>query len=390
MPDTTGTQQEPTSTVLSPGDLAGASDTDPFVLSSADWVKVQVYVEQGAALPTTMDDMQVWLGQTITDDLKSDFNLLIDTHTQVKEHCSNWKTRVYPQTVDLANSIVHYNTEVPDLYQALLDTLDIIKSKMRSKDPGDKAALADAQADFHDLLADRSEKARDFAKQADDAAKAVSDFVTETEDDKTKIETVQKDFNDKYGAESDEVKSLQEQLTEEQTILDDADAEYRHDVVVASTTPTYSWIIPAGLIAGAVVAGVYGDRAVKALQRKRAAQDQINTIGGQITRDQNLMSIVGFGKTSISGLLDHLNAALPVLQKIKGIWNAIASDLDNLADLMTNDVEKAVPIVEKIEIKGAIKSWDALSQKADKYRVNAYVTVQGNATDAIQEAQGTH
>ncbi|HSS18780.1 MAG TPA: alpha-xenorhabdolysin family binary toxin subunit A [Pyrinomonadaceae bacterium] len=386
MPDTATTPAEPSADVLGPGQLAGASDSDPFVLASADWIKVQVYIEQGIALPKTKDDLAIWVNGSI-DDLMDHFNLLKDAHLNIETHCTKWKTDIYPSSVNLANSIVHYNQDVPDLYQALLDTIDTIRKAMSKKD---QDAINQGKQDFKDLLADRSQKARDFATQADTVATAISGFVSDTEADQTQMNTVKKDFDDTFGSESDEVKSLKDQMAEQENVLATADAEYRHDCIVAETTPTYAWCWPLGTIAGAVVAGVYGDRAVKALHAKQAAQAQINQLSAEIKRDESLLAVVTFAKTSIDGLLDHLNAALPIIQKIKGIWNAIASDIDNLADLMTNDIEKAALIVEKVKIKGAIAAWDKLSTKADKYRVNAYVTVEGSPATALEQSNSVH
>ena len=118
-----------------------------------------------------------------------------------------------------------------------------------------------------------------------------------------------------------------------------------HDVVVAATTPTYVWVWPFGTIAAAVVAGVYGDKAVKALERSRAAQQEINNLSDKLAADAQLMIAINTTEGGITNILDPLNAALPIIQKIQGVWGAIADDLNTIINTIQTNIQEALPII---------------------------------------------
>lgn len=366
--------------VLGPGGLAKGPNND-FALTDAAWYKVQVYVEQGAALPKTMDEMQLWVGadNTITDEVKPDFETLVNAFSKIADQCLGWQNKTYPATVGVANHIVEYNQQVPDLYSALEDTLGSFQTAVANQDA---AAIASSQQDFHDLLADRTQSARDFAAQADAAAASIVEFVKLTESDQTQLHSVQERFDSTYGSESAQVKALAAEVAAAQATLYSATEEFAEDCIIAYTSPAYAWVPFVGLIAAAVVTGVYIKRAADAAERIATARKTIAKAGGEIARDQNLLQTVNFARLSIDGVVDHMNSALPIIEEIKNSWNSIADGLDELSQMLKADTTRAIEEFQKIDFKTAVDDWQAIANKANTFRANAYITVQGGATAA--------
>jgi hypothetical protein len=187
---------------------------------------------------------------------------------------------------------------------------------------------------------------------------------------------LKKYYNDKYGAASAEVKALTKELEAQKIVLDAANADYNYDVVVAATTPAYAILFPLGTIAAAIVAGIYGDKAVKALERVRAARQQINNLNAKLTADALLMIAINNTESGISATMATLNAALPIIQKVQGVWHAISDDLRHLTEFVKKNVAEAALAILKLGVKAAINTWKEVGDEANAYRINAYVTIQ--------------
>ena len=143
--------------------------------------------------------------------------------------------------------------------------------------------------------------------------------------------------------------------------------------VIAATTPTYAWVPIVGLIAAAVVAGIYGARAVEALDRARAAQGKINELAASLAADANLMTAINSAQIGMNRIVADVAAALPVIQKIQGVWGGISSDLGHISSLIDTDIRQVPPIIMSLGVDEAVRAWHNVALNADAYRVNAYV-----------------
>src|SRR5438270_156120 len=61
-----------------------------------------------------------------------------------------------------------------------------------------------------------------------------------------------KKYNDEFGEKSQDVIDCNKEIEAQKLILQAANDEYNHDVIVAATSPTYAWVWPVGTIAAAV------------------------------------------------------------------------------------------------------------------------------------------
>ena len=378
MSSATNTSTTTTSTPppnIGPGALQTGA-TSPFVLSSADWYSIQTYVFDAIQLPTTLEGLRTYVKAEASFDM-TPFQPLIDAYTLMNAHCATWQNTTFPASVTLADDIVHYNTKVP-IYYGAINT----EAQKLIANPND----TQAQQALAAILTNLSQQAATYQGNAKHVADLIQQFAIDSANDQNTLGGTDgkgglvKKYNDEYGAQSDAVKELQKELQAKQLQLKAANAAYNHDMVVAATTPTYAWIWPFGTIAAAIVAGIYGKRATDDLMNARAAQNQINTIGGEIARDVNLMNAITFAEQGMGAILQALTRALPVIQKIQGAWAAISSDLSNVSTIITNDIQNALPVLMNLGVSEAISQWQTLSVEANGYRVNAYVTVDHNAS----------
>ncbi|MCC6460314.1 MAG: alpha-xenorhabdolysin family binary toxin subunit A [Saprospiraceae bacterium] len=344
----------------------------PFILSAAEWLTLQVYVNDAVSLPTNLETFKNMLGPGAPADL-SDFNVLIDCYKNINIHCKEWQVATYPATVSLAYDIVHYAESADQYYNAILKEAAIL-----AKDPTD----AGAQQALKAILDALTTKAKTFQDNAKGVWDKIHAFSLQTNDDKNVLmgpdgtgtqSGLLKQYNDKYGATSTAVADLTAKLSDLRDLLKRDTDEYNHDCLVAETTPTYAWMFPFGTIAAAIVAGIYGDMALKALDRMHAETAKIGLLSDELAADTKLMLALQTAQLSMSKLSAELIKALPIIQKIEGIWGLLASDLANISKIIQDDITNAPAIIMDLGVSEAITAWKKVSQEANSYALNAYV-----------------
>lgn len=371
---------------IGPGELVKSNPApkeNPFLLSSAEWLAIQVYVNDAVSLPTNTDAFQKSLGPDAPPINTADFKSLIDCYATINAHCKEWQDTTFPASINLAGDIVAYAQKAPIYYGAI----NTVAQKLVTN-PNDTQSQAALKAIIDNLAA----SATTYQGNAQHVADMISTFANQTASDKNtllgpdgsgKESGLMKQYMDKYGSSSVEVKSLIDQLDGLNKLLVADTAEYNHDVIVAATTPTYGWFFPFGTIAAAIVAGIYGDKAVKALDRIHAEQAKIATLSAQLQADANLVADLALANKGITQISTEITNALPVIQKIQGIWGAIATDLTNIGNIIQNDIAQALPIIMNLGVDEAITAWQKLGTEADSYRVNAYITVTTNPAPSV-------
>ena len=368
---------------ISPGAIAQAgTDGGPgFALSKTEWISIQTYVTDGLALPTDDTHFRNSLGAGAPSDL-SDFTQLITAYQGINTHCTTWQNTVFPAAVSLASDVYTYGmNKAPVYYPPILKEAQILED-----DPNN----ADAKAALKAILDVLQGAATGYATKAGAVATQIQQFSNDSSTDQSTLVGPNGDaglvkyYNDKYGTASADVTEINKELDAQRKILESANAEYNHDVVVASTTPTYAWVWPFGTVAAAVVAGIYGHKAVEALDEAHAAQAKINTLTAQLQADTNLMIAIHTASIGMNRIVNDLAKALPVVQKMQGVWGGLAHDLNTIAGLIDTDIRQVPPIIMNLGVDEAVKAWHNVALNADAFRVNAYVKDSGGPSDTME------
>jgi hypothetical protein len=356
---------------------SGVNGGPGFTLSRPEWITLQTYCTNAAALPTTDEAFRKSLGDGAPSNL-SDFTQLIAAYKAINGHAAGWTQTTYPAAVALASDVYQYGTsKVPSYYPQLL-----AEAKVLVKDPNDEDAKAALKAILDHLQSDTQSR----AKRAGEVVTQIGKFAADTETDKATLVGADgkggliKYYNDKYGQASSEVIKLSKEIEDEGKVLAEANAEYDHDVVVAATTPTYAWVWPFGTVAAAVVAGVYGRRAVEALERARAAEAKIASLQAKLAADARLMIALQGAGTGMGAITRNISESLPVIQKMQGVWGGISADLGALASMVDDDIRNVAPIIMELGIESTVRAWTNVAAAANAFRVNAYVKEDPKAT----------
>jgi hypothetical protein len=360
---------------LGPSGLESVSG-QPFVLSNSDLIALQAYENYMAQLPVTDQEFRKALNIDSSVNT-SDFAQLLTDYGAAQGHAQAWQTTIFPSIVSLANDIYNYNQNVPTYYGALNDLIP----KLLQTPPD-----STAQQEFAGILQQLQVQANGYSTNAGNVATAITGAATNIQSDQTAIQNDYAHYNAEYGADGTVFSSLQTQIATWTDTYKEANAAYNHDVIVAATTPSYAWVgfpfCPVGLIAAGVVAGIYGARATAAKHEMEAAQAQVNSLEVQEKAEQNVMFLLNAVMTNVQTTLTEIQTALGIVQGIQGAWDAIASDLGNLASAITTNIQQAIPILKQLGIENTITRWANIAGEANVYRVNAYITVQGSQSNS--------
>ncbi|GAB4195739.1 MAG: hypothetical protein OHK0022_12680 [Roseiflexaceae bacterium] len=365
-------------------ELGIANDEEsPFLLSGAEWYTLQRYVNDALTLPVSEQALRRDLGMLDGESLETFHKTLakyggsveilrelIAGYGSINQNCRTWRDVTFPQSVNLADSIVHYSRKVPTYYGALADVL----KGLRGKTGPDAEAL---RADARDILDELAADARMYADQAATVREAIIAFAQATKQDKTTITDVHDRMAAQMGNFSGRVKELNDSIDQLRKEIDKLNKDYEHSVVVAATSPTYAWVLPFGLIAAAIVAGVYGDAAAKLMKRINEAKAKLEQQNEELQIKVRLGTLMGLADNRLDGLIALIGPALEVIQKIEGIWRALASDLESVntvIDSIETGLDERARLLH-LRVTTAITQWQALGKQANDYRVNAFIDV---------------
>ena len=144
--------------------------------------------------------------------------------------------------------------------------------------------------------------------------------------------------------------------------------DYNFNVAVSATTPAYAWVFPFGTIPAIVVAGVYGDRAVKSKKKLDKAIADLECTNKLI----NLYIALEAACKQLDELKSNMMKAMEPVQKMKSFWKAMSDDLKSLKD-STENVEEMCWVIKKLGLDEVMLKWNALAVYADEYRLSAFI-----------------
>jgi hypothetical protein len=369
---------------IGPGAIAdpGTQGGPAFNLSKPEWIAIQNYVNDGLSLPTTINQFRNQLGSGAPADL-SDFNKLIAAYVAVNQHCTGWRTSIFPNTVALAMDVAEYGLEtVPVYYPAMVEEADAVATSL-----GNNTAAVTA---LETILGYLQQTVSGYAAKAKANSDAIKLFAEQMQADQNSLvgapaaPGLQQYYSAKYGQTSAEVAQFNQQLVGYRLALSGDQAEYRHDCIVAATSPSYSWVWPFGTIAAAVVAGEYGHKAVEAMNRMQDDQNNIARTSAQLAADANLISALTLATGGIGNISAALADALPAVQKIQGVWQGISDDIAAIVTMIGTDIMQVPPIIMNLGIGEAITAWSNVAHAANTYRLNAYVASSGGALASME------
>lgn len=352
-------------TALRPGSLATPNEKRS-VVSTPDLIAIQVFVDSGKRLPTTAAQFRSFTN--FTGAFTAPLPDLINEYVTLNQQALDWEGNIYPAIVGLADDIFHYSQRVDTFYPPLIEISDKWSG-------GDTPTTADMNR-YIALLTALAKVADTKATTANTVNLMVKAFAKKLSDDDIVLKRLKDDLDKVFSDQGTIITQALKDIKDDSDALDAANADYHRDVVVAATTPTYAWVPYVGLITAAIFAGVYGDLAVKALNKIKELTALKDT--ADAAQQAALLVQADYSRVSdgVNKIIDKVTNAADAIAKIEGVWSAIASDVSEIVKTLKEaDINNPdnLPILASDELKLALTEWQDVGQKADQFRAVAFI-----------------
>jgi hypothetical protein len=362
--------QKPTTYTAS----TGTSDNQNLWYS---WQFLQIYSTWGLRLPHTEATLKMKLG--IAEPGKYQFfRGMVEGYDEIHQTSSDFTTNIFPKVIEVGTSLLDFALDAApndgELFNLLIKLLDSDKSE-------DLKGAMELLSDLLDTTNKNTKKAKEVITSLNGyKAKLVSaqENVTEVKKLVDQDSNVSQSTIDQLAGGKEvtgSIKDLEQLMTAKK-------AEYDHYVVVAATTPTYAWSF-IGFIAAAVVAGVYGDKAVKSLKRVQELEDEIKKTNAKLHTGLETQKVLNSANQSVSQAQRYTDLAIVHTTTVQNAWTNITSNLSYIADKvssMTTEKDDQIILQNKNLVKNYAthsgKKWALLVPSLKELTRDPYIVVE--------------
>lgn len=342
------------------------------------WHYLQVYAAWGLRLPSDEADYKLLLSTEKPAEFMFYENMLKGT-SKIKNSCSGFMSDLLPKVIQVGNDLASFannaSNDQGEMFKIIIELLG------EGNDPESALSLIqDLQKDAANAI-DNAEtvqtKLGEFHANLMDANGNIDSAKKRVEEDSATNTATIKKYTD--GDESlDKLWELKEQLTKERT----------EAIAVAATTPTYSWVlipppIPGGLIAGIVLASIYGSKAVRLLDDIKNMEDKIANAKVELSRAISAQSSVELAEKAVTNVSRYTRLAMHHVATVKNGWNDILKGLAEVSKKIqgtTNETDEGTKLrtttLVTIYLNKTEEQWRTLAPTLNKLTKAPYINVE--------------
>lgn len=367
--------------------LNGANDDTPTL--RGNWIYLQIFATYGLRLPNTADALQTVLNLTPSAAAGySWFGAMYEAYDKLNQASTYFFSDVFDKMTSLGSGLKSYAEDVAG-QDSVFTLISSLVKPTDDSDPDPQSAL--------DMLSDLKKTAAKNAALAGDIKSNLGTYKAKLVDAQGKMTTVKKavDGDDRTSQATinklEGGKDIAGSLAQIQDMINTDKDEYKHDVIVASTTPTYAWVGLLGLAAAAIVAGIYGKKATDML-------DTINKLEGQFKAAQQQLKVAistqnttKLAEHSLESVIKHTTIAIEKTTQVENSWNSMAAGLTYISDKVSSSMKMqdgkeklAAKIAIVYFMKTAQEKWTAIQPIIDQMVTDPNITVSSdpvNMTD---------
>jgi hypothetical protein len=315
------------------------------------WRFLQVYSIWGLRLPHTEASLKLKLGISEPGQFPF-FGGMKEGYNEIHEACDEFVSKIFPQVIGVGTSLLDFASDAStgdgDLFSVLIELIDTNDTN---------GAL--------ELIGDLQETTKANEKKAGEVKELLGSYKGKLTSAKAKVDLAQKSVNTDERTSQATIDKLNGDPNVDGSFanlrkkLSDKKAEYDHYVVVASTTTYYFSFGLAGLIAASVVAGIYGDKAVKALKEMHRIEDDIAKSNAELNTALQVNKIQDAAIVSLLETQRYTDLAITHTTTVQNAWGTLSQHLSYVADKvakMTTGDEQTV-----LKGKATVKQYAKLS-----------------------------
>ncbi|MDM5180846.1 hypothetical protein PO883_27055 [Massilia sp. DJPM01] len=335
------------------------------------WHDLQLFAAWGNKLPNSEEQLKLELKITEPAGF-SFFPLMLEGYKEINGSCGNFISETFPAVVALGNSVNAFAKDSSD--ESELGIFSNIISMMQEKKFGDAFVL----------LKDLQAQAQKNSANAGEIIKKLSQFKAKLQTAEGKLGIVKEqiltdeatsDATLHYLAGEDGKKGELEKLSEE---LAADKKEYHHDVVVATTTPTYGWIPGFGFFAAVIVAAIFGDKASHMLAEIERLTTDLQNKTKELNTALAVRAVQGTADKGVTQALKETDRAISALTSLQNGWTKISGGLDTVYQsalkMSGEDQLRSVGIV-KVYAGIAQQAWSQLCGPLNALLVDPYIKI---------------
>ncbi len=357
-------------------------DNDPLNTLKGNWIFLQIFATYGLRLPNTAASLESVLNLTASEAAGYPwFNAMYSAYNTLNEDSTYFFNDVFDKMTTLGSGLKSYASDVAGQDSVFTLISSLIKPT-DGTDPDPASAL--------DILKDLTGTSQKNATLAAQIKTNLGTYKTKLISAQATLGSVKKnvDADDKTSQATitklsggPEVMGSLKQLN---NLLDADNEEYKHDVIVASTTVTYAWVAPpVGLIAAATVAGVYGKKAVDMLDTIDKLQGQIANAKKELQTAVATQNTVKLAEGGLDNVIKYTDLAIDKATSIQNSWSSMVTGLTSISDRISNSIKNepdgekklAATIAVVYFMKKAQESWTSIKPTIDTMVDNPYITV---------------
>jgi hypothetical protein len=386
------------------------------------WHYLQVYADWGLRLPTSEAALSANLGidKDVPDDgtteqdkaerdkLKGVIHLvgsypffysMMDSYKKVYSSADYFLKQVFPNIVHLGTNLNNFADQASDQEEAIFSAIVNLVHQGKTQ-----AALT--------LLGQLIDKAGANANDAKGVVESLKQYASMLTDAEGALEktgkAIQEDqfFSDQRIAEltgspavveTRVVNGVPTQVVVKEAVVGKLDhfkemidiekEEYRQDVIKATTTTTYAWVglpfFPFGLIAAAIVAGIYGKKAVEDLDEIQKLETSLRTESLELQIALAIRGIQNVAGTGVTKAQLYTLFAIDQTNSIQKAWEGVRDGLVIILEklkfmITTSEGPAKLKATELIEILagGAGKKWTDLQPAIADLTENPYILIE--------------
>ncbi|WP_391088005.1 alpha-xenorhabdolysin family binary toxin subunit A [Vibrio sp. NH-UV-68] len=356
-----------------------SSESDDFLLSEEEWIKLNMLARSASILPVTQESMRKRFNMSNNVAFDDVYQGVLTNYQNINQISSQWlgESGYRDRIISLFENLIVYSNEVDDISSEMLHQAQLI---VKAAENLDDMAFERAKSDLIIILEAMLEDANKYYQDADSLGNGLTDFINSLD---VQVQALDRLQSANQGILENDGSEASREIDELKRRIDELNLEYRKWVKVAATTPTYAWIFPFGTIAAISTAGSGSAKAATLKNQIQSIREDVVVLRKEMAHDQAVYLSWSIATDSIDKILESSRLALAEQQRLRGGWALISSQLKRVIkgidDINSDDVlhdpdNIIAAYVTELEVEKLRSRWKNIGSESEAWLANSDVT----------------
>lgn len=360
------------------GFIINSDEAERFILSSDEWIQIQLFATTAKALPTTEEDMRNQF--EMTDDVAMDgvYTDLLQSYSSINSLSGEWMDPqgYKEQMIDLAAELASYSGTVVSKSN-VLETM--VNNLISAALDGDEELFIKYKNALKNILVTMRNQTDDFHKKGIELGDKLTEYINVLDKEKINLDQVEERNSDILTNDGTAIQAKIDRLIVEKDALND---EYAKWATVAGTSPTYAWLFPWGTIAAISTASAGTAYALELKAKLEDKAQELEDANKELKQTVAIYHSWVLAKSDVVNIRSEMVKANQSLGKLRGGWANILGQLNGVISIIdTIDSESVLhnpdaftaAFSSQAEVDALQDKWRKVEALAESWVENAYV-----------------